>query len=343
VRIEKIKIGELKRQEVLLYRMTNDTGSYVELTNYGATLVSVVVPDVKGQLGNVVLGFPGLDGYLKDDCYVGSTIGRFANRIRNARFNIGNEQFCLDENDGVHSNHGGFLGFNIQVIEVEILADEIRFNLNSPDGQGGFPGALSISVCYRWNNRQELIIRFYAVSSRETILNLTNHAYFNLSAMSKSGLQQRLTLEASRIVQCTNEFIPTGRIVPAGELAFSGQRIVEKMNLDSPGFKGINSYYVLEEKRAGQPACLLEDVESGRQMKVYTSYPGVQFYTGDFLESRVPGSHGVEYQPYDGVCIECLHYPDSPNHPNFPSTLLKVGSEYNEEIRYHFELKSNHE
>ncbi|WP_157624771.1 aldose epimerase family protein [Sunxiuqinia dokdonensis] len=343
MKIEKRKIGELNRQEVELYRLMNDAGSYVELTNYGATLVSVVIPDLNGLLGNVVLGFSGLDGYLKDDCYMGATIGRFANRISNARFRIGNEVFRLDENDGTHSNHGGFSGFNTQVFEAEVLSDEIRFNLNSPDGQGGFPGALNLSVYYRWSDRQELTIRFQGISTRETILNLTNHAYFNLSAMARSGLQQKLTMEASRIIECTNDFIPTGRIVPAGELAFSGQRIAEKMNLDSAGFKGINSYYVFEEKGVGQPACLLEDEKSGRQMKVYTSYPGIQFYTGDFLESRVPGSHGVKYQPYDGVCIECQLYPDSPNHPNFPSTLLKVGSEYNEEISYHFDLKSNHE
>ena len=337
--VKKKKIAKRNGEDVYLFRITNRHGSYVELMNYGATLVSVVVPDRNGKLGNVALGFSSFEDYLHDDCYIGSTVGRFANRIGNASFQIGGKQFSLDQNDTLHSNHGGFNGFNSKLFDVELFEDGLRFSLESPDGEGGFPGILKFQVVYRWNEKQELHIEYQAESDQDTVVNFTNHAYFNLSAMDENALQQTLTIAASKIVECTPDFIPTGKIIPTGLLDFQQQKIADKINWKAEGLKGINSYYILDAADYSMAACCLYDERSGRQLDVFTSYPGVQLYTGDYLKSTKKGNHGTSYQPFDGICLECQSYPDSPNYAHFPSTLLKAGSNFQKQINYRFSHK----
>ena len=333
------KIGKLNGKEIELFRITNSLGNYVELMNYGATLISVVVPNREGKPENVVLGFPDFEGYLHDDCYIGSTIGRYANRIGYASFRIGEKQFRLDKNDSRHSNHGGFSGFNSKIFEPEIQNDGICFHLKSKDGEGGFPGNLKFSVLYKWNDRHELRIHYQAISDQNTVVNFTNHAYFNLSGLQENGLTQELTIVASTLVDCTSEYISTGAVIPTESLAFNQQKIRDKINWEKKGLKGVNSYYIFDRLGITEPVCLLYNEKSGRQLEIFTTYPGVQLYTGDFLSSKRVGNHGTFYQPFDGICLECQFYPDSPNHQHFPSTLLKAGDKYSEEIIYRFGIK----
>lgn len=339
MQVKQKNIAKLNGKDVALFRIVNSRGSYVELINYGATLVSLVVPDRTGKLENVVLGFSDFDGYLHDDCYIGSTIGRYANRIGNASLRIGEKKFQLDKNDNCHSNHGGFAGFHSKVFETEIQNDRICFHLYSEDGEGGFPGNLKFSVLYQWNDRHELRIKYQAISDQDTAVNFTNHAYFNLSALQENGLNQELTIAASTLVDCTPEFIPTGAIIPTEALTFNQQKIGDKINWEKDGMKGVNSYYILDRLSITESACLLYNEKSGRQLEIFTTYPGVQLYTGDFLSSKRVGNHGTFYQPFDGICLECQYYPDSPNHQHFPSTLVKAGEKYSEEIIYRFGIK----
>ena len=334
--IEETKISGSDKEGVVLIRLTNSSGSYVELLNHGATLVSVVVPDKHGEMGNVVLGFPNIDAYREDSCYIGSTVGRYANRIGNASFRIGEKGFELDKNDGLHSNHGGFNGFNSKLFDYSLMDDGLCFSAESCSGEGGFPGNVKFSVTYKWNDKQELDISYEAHTDEDTVLNFTNHAYFNLSALTKNALQQELTIASSKLVECTPDFIPTGKIIPTADYGFKGQKLEEKMNWHLEGFKGINSYYIFDRIDSSVPACCLSDTKSGRTLEVFTSYPGVQLYTGDFLASKQKGNHGVCYQAFDGICLECQAYPDAPNHTHFPSALVKSGSKFRETITYRF-------
>lgn len=334
--------GKYAGKEVLLFRIKNEKGSYVELTNYGATLVSVVVPDKFNESGNVVLGFPSLDGYLSDECYLGSTVGRYANRIGNAKFTLNGVRVQLEQNDNHHNNHGGFSGFHSRVFEFEIHDTGITFTLSSSHGEGGFPGNVQLKVDYSWNADQELAISYEAITDQPTVLNFTNHAYFNLSALRESIFDHGLQIHSDRILETTNEYIPTGKILSAGKYSFLQPGMLRaKMDFSGDKIQGLNNYYVFEnskEKKGTDPDCILNDPKSGRVMEVFTTYPGVQLYTGDYLTSSFKSHLAEFYKPFDGLCLECQYYPDSPNHPNFPSTVVNPGEVYNEQILYRFRL-----
>jgi aldose 1-epimerase len=319
---------------IYLFKIENASGAYVELTNYGSTLVSVNVPDRDGKIGSVILGYPSLDGYLNDSCYIGSTIGRFANRIANAKFELNGIAYQLENNDGINSNHSGSSGFNYKVFGYTITCDELVFDLLSEDGDGGFPGNLSLKVSYKWTEENELLITYYAVTDKSTIANFTNHAYFNLKPNAGNILNHQLTINADNILKATADYIPTGLIAPAGKLAFNKQKIKEKVTLPD----GINTCYVLNKQEQVEqiPACVLSEETSGRVMTVFTTYPGVMLYTGDYLKSDTPGSNGKTHQPFDGLCLECQFSPDSPNHLHFPSTVLNPGETYQHNITYKF-------
>jgi len=309
-----------------LFKIENASGAYVELTNYGATLVSVNVPDKDGKIGNVILGYPSIDGYLNDTCYIGSTIGRFANRIANAKFELNGVSYQLENNDGANNNHSGSSGFNYKVFGYTITGDELIFDILSEDGDGGFPGNLNLKVSYKWTEENELLIAYYAVTDKTTIVNFTNHAYFNLNPKAGNILNHQLTINADNILKATADHIPTGLIAPAGNLAFDKQKVHD----------GINTCYVLNLQAEQAPACILSEEISGRMMTVFTTYPGVMLYTGDYLNSNTPGSNGKNHEPFDGLCLECQFFPDSPNHSYFPSTVLNPGETYQHNITYKF-------
>ncbi len=323
--ISKVDWGMHEDRAVFLYRIENSTGAYVELTNFGASIVAVAVPDRHGNFDKVVLGFPQMQGYVNDQCYVGATIGRYANRIAFAGFELDDHRYFLKPNEGPHANHGGINGLHKRVFDVTVCDDNISFHLISADGDGGFPGNLRLTVVYRWNDANELHIQYEATSDKKTILNVTNHAYFNLSGGKEDITGHHLQVDASHVLETNKDYIPTGAFVPCSNLSFS--QII-----------GLNHCYVLNEVTQNRlrKAALLHHTDSGRTLEIYTTYPGLVVYSGDFLSSNVPGHARLPYQPFDGVCLECQYFPDSPNHPDFPSTVLDIDGVYNEQILYKF-------
>lgn len=328
--------GRKNGEEIFLFKMENSSGAYVELTNYGATVVSIAVPDRKNRLENVVLGFPALEGYLNDRCYIGATIGRFANRIGGAMFRLAEETFCLEKNDNENSNHGGNAGFHSKIFGFSESDGKLSFTVLSEDGEGGFPGNLRLKVDYAWNDRHELSISYSAIADKKTVANFTNHAYFNLSGK-ENIFEHNLTLKASKMLETNPDYIPTGRIVPVADRGFCDDKISDRITTSSEGIKGLNLYYIIDKDRQKDcgPVCALWDPLSGRQLEVFTTYPGVQLYTGDFLTGNGPYVH----KPFSGLCLECQHYPDAPNHAHFPSTVLEADCQYYEQIVYKFSVK----
>jgi aldose 1-epimerase len=333
--------GTLGGKAVHVFKLLNSSGAYVEVTNYGATLVSVFVSDRHGELGNVILGFASLQGYLNDTCYIGSTIGRVANRIGNASFRLDGHTYALEPNDFPNTNHGGAAGFNFRVFDFRMEGDVLILSLQSNDGDGGYPGSLKLEVYYTWRDDNELSIRFKATTDKKTVANFTNHAYFNLSAMREGIVNHELTIRSMEMLECTPEYIPTGVVLPTGLMSFFQHKLHERFVKHGDRVTGLNHYYIADGDEADrdEPVCTLVDPISARQLEVFTTYPGVQVYTGDYLTSNTAGSHGVFYKPFDGVCLECQYYPDSPNHALFPSIVLEPGQVYNETIRYKFGLK----
>lgn len=331
--------GSFKDKSVYLFKLKNADGAYIELTNYGATLVSAFVPDKKGELYSPVLGFTSLQGYLDDTCYVGSTVGRFANRIGNAQFPLNRSIYQLDTNENSNCNHGGKGGFNAKVFSHELSADGVCFSLTSHDGENGFPGNLDVKVTYSWNSARELKIHYHALSDKDTVANFTNHAYFNLNPSGSNILDHELTVFSDHVLETDNQFIPTGFIKPAGPLMLNGATVGTKLKIGKSGrLEGINNCYILDRKDAGgiALAASLRALEAGTGIHVYTDYPSLMIYTGDFLSGSHKGHHGIEYHPFDGLCMECQYYPDSPNHPHFPSTVLSQDEIYDKTIIYKF-------
>lgn len=332
--------GTFEGKDVYLFKLMNSSGAFVELTNYGASIVSIVVPDKHGVLGNVVVGFPSLEGYINDRCYIGSTIGRYANRIKGARFVLDNITYYLEKNDGFNSNHGGRSGFHNRIYDFEIKGDSVSFTLLSKDSEGGYPGNVKFKVGYTWNDGNALTIRYEAVSDRRTVLNFTNHAYFNLAMEKGNILAHELTINAREMLVMGSDHIPTGSIVPVMDKSFHKVVIRNKIACEGDTMKGLNNYYILErqeEKKLNQ-ACILAEATSGRVLEIFTTYPGVQFYTGHFLKGKVP-THSFRFPgPFDGLCLECQHYPDAPNHADFPSATVNAGQRYEETIIFRFSV-----
>lgn len=338
-KLEKRLWGVHAGEEVVLIKLTNDSGACVEVTNYGATLVSIVVPDRFDKKENVILGFPTLKGYTSDTCYIGSTVGRFANRIGGAKFTLDGATYQLDKNDGNNCNHGGRDGFNSKVFSFEIKDTEVVFSLSSPHMEGGFPGSLEVKISYQWTDANELFIRYNATSDRKTVLNLTNHAYFNLSP-GRDIFEHALTIRSSKILQTREDYVPTGKIIPAGDNSFQNNTVYQRSTVKDGGITGLNTFYVFDPlNEEGSPVCTLSEQSSGRVLEVFTSYPGVQLYTGDFLTSAEMNNLSSFHKPFDGLCLECQYFPDSPNHKDFPSTVINAGDVYDEQIVYKFSTR----
>lgn len=318
----------------VLRRLTNSSGAYVEVLSYGATLVSAVVPDRYGCLENVVLSYPSVQDYLADDCYLGSTVGRFANRISGAAFTLNGQTFSLDKNDGENSNHGGFAGFSKKMFTCRERAGGVVFAAHSADGEGGFPGNVCLEVAYSFGDDNELLIGYRLTSDKDTVVNLTNHAYFNLCPRTKSILTHELMVDADRYLALDECFLPTGSILPLArsDFDFSCYRSVGQMmsRKREPHIEGYNAYFV--GTRAGENGlrrlAALRESASGRCLEVHATAPGVQLYTGDYL-------HGA-HQPFAGLCLEAQGYPDAPNHQHFPSCVLQANREYRQLISYRF-------
>ncbi|MDN3580860.1 aldose epimerase family protein [Mucilaginibacter flavus] len=330
--------GDHFGKPVYLFRIENTSGAYIEITDYGATLVAAVMPDNAGNFENVILGYDSLVGYVADECYLGATIGRFANRIGGAQFTLDDKAFKLDANDGENSNHGGRSGFNTRVFDHELVEDGITFTLQSMAGDGGFPGNLNLTVTYRFTFYNQLSITYSADTDEATIANFTNHAYFNLSAKDEGVFEHSLKVYADELLDVDAAYIPTGLINAVADKALDGSVLQGKLKFAGDEITGFNDCFLLRDADDNlmKPAARLVHEASGRTLEVSTSYPAVLVYTGDYLHSKSNGSFQRSFKPFDGLCLECQYYPDSPNHAHFPSTTLRPGQAYHQVIVYKF-------
>ena len=330
--IEKQSFGTTREgSEIFAYTCRNENGLVLQTMNYGATILKVEVPDRHGTMANVVLGFPTLEGYLERHPYFGSTVGRFCNRIGGARFELEGKEYSLAVNNPPNHLHGGIVGFDKAVwTSEEVYAEEsigVRYRYVSADGEEGYPGEVQVEAVYALTNDNEIRIEFTATSDAATPINLTNHAYWNLAgAGSGTILDHHLELAADQYLPVDEGLIPTGELqsVEGSPLDFRssasiGSRI-EQVDLTPTGYD--HCYSVRGQYGALRLAARVTEPGSGRVMEVYTTQPGIQLYTGNFLDgSETAGG----YPQYSAFCLETQHYPDSPNKPEFPSTILRPG------------------
>ena len=323
-------------QSISLFTLTNRFGNSISVTDYGAILVSVNVPDRNGQLANVNLGYPTLEGYLARHPYFGSTVGRFCNRIAQGHFQLDGRTYTLALNNGPNHLHGGIVGFDkLTWCGAELKTDNasgMRFHLQSRDGQEGYPGTLDLFADYLWNDANELTFAYRATTDAPTVVNLTNHAYWNLSG-AKSGnvLDHQLQLNCGRFLAVDDTLIPTGQLtdVAATPLDFRQPRAIGERIAQLPSTKGYDHCYVVDGP-AGKLrfAGRATDPKSGRTMEVLTTQPGMQLYTGNHL--------GGEFVQHAGFCLETQHYPDAPNQPAFPTTRLNPGEQFEQTTVHRF-------
>ena len=331
---------------VEMLTLKNAKGATAKVITYGATLTELWVPDHSGKLGDVVLGFDQLQGYLGNHPWFGATVGRVANRIAKGKFTLDGKEYSLELNNPPNNLHSGSKGLSRTLWKAEPLhephAAAVRFTAVSPDGDGAFPGSLSVTLVYRLTDDNELQLEYTARTDKATPVNLTNHSYFNLGG-GKDVLDDVLYLPAEHYTPVDATLIPTGEIQPVKgtPLDFTtpaaiGSRIAEMKG--DPG--GYDHNYVLS-KEAGKLklAARVMDPASGRQMEVWTTEPGVQFYSGNFLDGTITGKRGVVYGKHSAFCLETQHFPDSVNHPGFPSVILRPGDVYRTETIYKFSVK----
>ena len=316
---------------VRVYTLINKNGLKARLINYGATLVELTAPDRDGRFADIVLGFDTLEGYLKSSPYFGCIVGRYGNRIAKGRFTLDGAEYELAVNNGANHLHGGIVGFDKVLWTAEPVSSEsargVRFGYLSPDGEEGYPGNLRVTVTYLLTDADELSIRYEAETDKATPVNLTHHSYFNLAGQGSGDiLGHELTLFAPSYTPVDDGLIPTGRIAPVAGTPFDfrkpvaiGARIAQV-----PG--GYDHNFVLEGGSGIAPAAAVYEPSSGRVLEISTTEPGIQFYAGNFLDGTIVGKAGKAYPKHAGFCLETQRFPDSPNQPGFPSTILRPGT-----------------
>jgi aldose 1-epimerase len=347
VGLAKQDFGRTDGADVSLYTLKNERGFEVSITNYGGAVVSLKAPDRSGAFADVVLGFETLEEYVQNPLYFGPLIGRYANRIARGKFSLGGVEYQLTQNDGVNHLHGGFKGFDKHVWQVRSETSDVSTELHleyfSGDSEEGYPGNLTAKVTYALSDN-ELRISYEATADRDTIVNLTNHSYFNLAG-SGDILDHQLTLNADAFTPVSDDLIPTGEIAPVENTAwdFRGGKAIGKDLAAAGGYDHnfvLNDYdhnrVVNAHDRSLQLAVRLYEPTSGRVLEILTDQPGIQFYSGNFLDGSFRGKRGVVYDKYAGLCLEPQHFPDSPNHPNFPSTVLRSDAVYRHVSLYRF-------
>ena len=339
--------GEVEGSKVTQYTLTNPNGMSVKIINYGGTVTDIMAPGKDGKMGNVVLGYDSLAGFLQTgNPYFGCLVGRYANRIANAKFTLDGKEYTLAPNNNGNTLHGGVKGFDKRTWTASDIntdsVSSIKFSYDSKDGEEGYPGNLHSEVVYTLTKDNELKIEYKATTDKATPVNLTNHCYFNLSAGTDSTiLDHELMLKADKFTPVNDKLIPTGKIddVKAGPMDFTAAKKIGKDLAQVSG--GYDHNWVLNKSRNGlEMIGSLYHAPSGRLMEVFTTEPGIQFYSGNFLDGTLGNTRGgAKYIKHAGLCLETQHFPDSPNQPTFPNTILKPGETYTHTTVYKFSVK----
>jgi len=348
--VEEQPFGTTKEgKKITLYTLTNSHHMEVRAMNYGAIIVSLRVPDRKGQVADIVLGHDTLEGYFDNSPHLGGLVGRYANRIANGSFTLDGVKYSLPKNNGPNTLHGGIKGFDQAVWQGAPLKGKtgVAFSYLSKDGEEGFPGNLKVKVTYALTEANELLIDYEATTDKPTVLNLSQHSYFNLAGEGTGDiLDHEVMINADRFTPVDSTMIPTGELRPVKgtPLDFTtqtkvGARIDDNYEQLVLG-KGYDHNFVINGKAGGLGfAARAYEPTSGRVIEISTDQPGVQFYTGNFLDGTVTGKQGHVYKQRYGLCFETQHFPDSPNHPEFPSTVLRPGETFHSRTIWRFSAR----
>ena len=343
--------GNVNGKKVYLFTLKNSKGMVAEVTNYGGTLISLKVQDNKGEFDDVVLGYETLEDYLKYTNFFGATVGRFANRIENSSFELNGIEYKVAKNEGENHLHGGIIGFDKVVWEENSASqksdDSIEFSYLSVDGEEGYPGNLDVKVKYTVTEDNELKIEYFAVSDKDTIINLTNHSYFNLSGQGSGDvLKHKIMINADKFTINDKYSIPTGEIADVDntpmdfrELTYIGKNISSDYQQIVFGNGYDHNWVINNSGKKLEKAAEVYDEKSGRVMEVYTTSPGVQFYSANFLDGLQRGKGGTTYIKRGALCLETQNFPNSMKHKNFPSPILKAKQKYEESTIYKFSAK----
>ena len=339
-----------KGEAVDLYTLKNRNGTEIAITNYGGIVVSLKTVDKLGRMANVALGFDRFEGYLTPPPYFGAIIGRYGNRIAKGKFKLDGKDYTLAKNNGENSLHGGNEGFDKKVWAAESQStpgsQTLVLKYTSKDGEEGYPGTLDVTVTYTLNDSDDLSIDYKAKTDKATVLNLTNHTYFNLAGEGQGDiLDHSMTINASRFTPVDSGLIPTGELKNVEGTPFDFRKplsIGARINAADDQIKlggGYDHNYVLDRTGSGlELAARASESTTGRVLEVWTTEPAVQFYTGNFLDGTLIGATNRPYPKRSGFCLETQHYPDSPNQPAFPTTVLKPGEEYKSTTVWKFRL-----
>jgi len=331
-----------------IYTLRNSKGAEARICNYGGLVISLKVPDKKGQLGDVTLGYDTLEGYLKETPYFGALIGRYGNRIARGKFTLDGKQYTLATNNYPNALHGGVKGFDKVVWEPKVIVNpegpSLQLSYVSKDGEEGYPGTLTVTAVYTLTENNGLKLSFTATTDKDTVINLTHHSYFNLAGKG-DVLDHVVLIPADRFTPVDSTLIPTGQLAPVLGTPFDFRKpftIGTRINETDEQLKfggGYDHNWVMN-KTMGQFGLMARVYEptSGRVMEVFSDEPGLQFYSGNFLDGTITGKNGWVYKFRNGFCMEPQHYPDSPNQPNFPSVVLKPGQVYHNVIEYRFSV-----
>lgn len=337
--IQQADWGESDGKKVYLSTLTNKNGAQVKISNYGGTITSWVTPDNQGNKSSIVLGFNELKGYLAHPPYFGATVGRYGNRIANAKFTLNGKTYKLAANNGKNSLHGGLKGFDKMVWDAAPLADNtpsLTLSYLSKDGEEGYPGNLKVSITFSLSDDNELKIDYNAETDKATPVNLTNHSYFNLTGdPGNTILNHAVMIDADRYTPVDKTLIPTGELKPVKGTPFdftTAHKVGERIDQVEGGY---DHNFVLNKKgTSSDKVVTVTDSVSGRRLEVYTDQPGIQFYTGNFLDGSIKTDDGTPIPKNGALCLETQHFPDSPNKPAFPSTILKPGEKYHTTTTY---------
>jgi aldose 1-epimerase len=348
--VEQEPFGTREGRPVTLYKLTNSHGVEVHAMNYGGIILSIRVPDRKGQFADIVLGHDTMEGYIPNPPYIGAIVGRYANRIANGTFTLDGKTYTLPKNDGPNTLHGGTTRtFDKVVWDGEPLKGKtgVAFTYLSKDGEEGFPGNCKVKVTYTLTDANELVIDYQATTDKDTPINVSQHSYFNLKGEGNGDiLDHDIMIAADRFTPVNKNLIPTGELAPVKgtPLDFTkstriGARIDDKYEQLELAH-GYDHNFVINRKGAGLVlAARVYEPTTGRVLEVSTTQPGIQFYTGNFLDGTVVGKGGHVYKRRYGFCLETQHFPDSPNHPNFPTTILRPGETFHQTTVFKFSAK----